>query len=78
MISYIIADNQIDNASWFAENGVITFAGDARKDEIGTNLIGILEKYRDSVYRRMISEKMQQMVDGHGAERIASFLIVNI
>ena len=77
-ISYIIADNQIDNASWFAENGVITFAGDARKDEIGTNLIGILEKYRDSVYRRMISEKMQQMVDGHGAERIASFLIVNI
>ncbi len=74
-ISYIIADNQIDNASWFAENGVIALAGDARKDDIDTNLNEILEKYRDSAYRRMLSEKMQQIVDGHGAERIASFLL---
>ena len=77
-ISYIIADNQIDNASWFAENDVIELAGDARKDNIDANLINILEKYCDSAYRRMLSEEMQQMVDGHGAERIASFLIMNI
>lgn len=74
-ISYIIADNQVDNATWFAEHDVIELAGDARKDDIGSNLSGILERYKDREYRKMLSEKMQEMVDGYGAERIAKLLI---
>lgn len=73
-ISYIIADNQIGNVTWFAKNDVIAFAGDARIDDIGSNLDGILEKYEEGAYRRMLSEKMQQLVDGYGARRIAEIL----
>lgn len=74
-ISYIIADNQTDNASWFAGNGVIELAGDARKDDIGKILISTLPKYRESTYRESISLRMQQMVDGKGAKRIVKHLI---
>lgn len=74
-ISYIIADNQIDNATWFAEHDVIELAGDARKDDIGSNLNGILERYKNREYRKMLSDKMQDMVDGYGASRIVEQIV---
>lgn len=76
-ISYIIADNQIDNATWFAENDVIELAGDVRKDDFGAKVSGILEKYQDREYRNILSRKMQGMVDGLGAGRIVEHLIEN-
>lgn len=74
-ISYVIADNQIDNAMWFAENDLIALAGDARTDNIGDNLTSILSKYRDPTYRKNRSLKMQPIVDGLGANRIAKNLM---
>ena len=74
-ISYVIADNQIDNATWFEKNNIIMIAGDARTDNIGHNLKDILSVYRDPEYRKNVSNKMQKIVDGSGAERIAKCLI---
>lgn len=73
-ISYIIADNQIDNATWFAKNDVISLAGDARKDDIGNNVVSVLEKYCDIEYRKNISAHAQHLFDGFGAHRISSIL----
>ncbi len=75
-ISYIIADNQVDNAKWFVEHDVIELVGDARKDDISSNLSESLDRYRDREYRKMLSDKMQVMVDGYGAERAAELVIV--
>ncbi len=74
-VSYIIADNQINNATWFAENNIIELAGDARRDDIGETLVSILFKYQDKAYRKKLSLKMMQMVDGKGAKRIVEHLI---
>ena len=74
-ISYVIADNQTANAEWFDENNIIEFAGDARLDDIGHNLARIMPKYWNRAYRESISVKMQELVDGRGARRIAELLI---
>ena len=77
-ISYVIADNQTDNAVWFDENNIIEFAGDVRLDDIGHNLARIMPKYCDRAYRENLSVEMQELVDGRGAGRIVEVLVENI
>lgn len=75
-ISYSFADNQWYNVRQFEEDGVIDYAGDARVDDIVGNIMFYLEKYRaDFQLRKSRSERMQKMVDGKGATRIAKILI---
>ena len=75
-ISYSFADNQWYNVRQFEEDGVIDYAGDARVDYIVGNIMFYLEKYRaDFQLRKSRSERMQKMVDGKGATRIAKILI---
>lgn len=70
-ISYSIADNQLDNVKKFQEDGTIDYIGDARTDNIVEGIVSYLEKYHENVEIRMEkSEKMQELVDGKGAERI--------
>ena len=74
-ISYSIADNQLDNVRKFEEDGIIAYAGDARKEDITGKLMNLIEKYReDAKLRAEISRKMQKLVDGKGAGRIADIL----
>ena len=75
-ISYSIADNQLDNVKKFHEDGIIDYAGDARKDDIVENIEGYLQLYHlDQELRREKSKKMQKLVDGKGAWRIANVLV---
>ena len=74
-ISYSIADNQLDNVRKFEEDDIIAYAGDARKEDITGKLMNLIEKYReDAKLRAEISRKMQKLVDGKGAGRIADIL----
>jgi spore coat polysaccharide biosynthesis predicted glycosyltransferase SpsG len=74
-VSYSIADNQLDNVKMFHENGIIDYAGDVRYDDVVKNILKYLELYCDNeVLRRDRSKKMQKLIDGKGAGRIAEFL----
>ena len=75
-ISYAFADNQLDNVKQFQEDGLIDYAGDARIDDIAENVNQYLKKYQDDwQLREKKSAKMQEMVDGKGAMRLAEALM---
>lgn len=75
-ISYSFADNQLDNVRQFEEDNLIDYAGDARYENIAQNLVELVEKYQnDYELRRDRSERMEKMIDGKGALRLAQILI---
>lgn len=75
-ISYAMADNQLGTVRKFAEDGVIAYAGDIRKDPVADRVCSLLRRYRcDQQLRRERSRKMQKLVDGKGAQRIAKILM---
>lgn len=75
-ISYSFADNQLDNVRQFEEDNLIDYAGDARYENIAQNLVELVEKYQnDYELRRDRSERMEKLIDGKGALRLAKILI---
>ena len=77
-ISYSFVDNQLNTVRQFDKDGLIAYAGDVRTDDIFTNVAELVTQYnQDENIRRERSLKMQTMVDGNGAKRIAGILIEN-
>ena len=74
-ISYSIADNQLDNVSQFEEDGLIDYLGDVREQDICKNLSAIMEKYESPEFRLDCSRRMQETVDGNGAEKIVKAIL---
>lgn len=75
-ISYSLADNQLENVKKFYEDGIIDYAGDIRVDNVAENVKILLQKYHcDEDIRREKSQRMQQLVDGKGALRIARVMM---
>lgn len=76
-IMYTLADNQLQIASTVSDKGFISWIGDIR-DDVDTcmvNMISCLDELRgNSVKRTILSEKMQQIIDGNGCERLAKIL----
>lgn len=71
-ISFSLADNQLDNVRKFAEDCIIDYAGDVRCDAVIENVANLILKYKDNKkLRQERSVKMQKVVDGQGARRIA-------
>ncbi|MBO7095539.1 MAG: UDP-2,4-diacetamido-2,4,6-trideoxy-beta-L-altropyranose hydrolase [Lachnospiraceae bacterium] len=75
VITYSFADNQIPNVSSFDKKGFMPCAGDARTDDIYTNMAKLLDEFGSAAKRKEISEKLMKLVDGKGAERLAKALI---
>lgn len=74
-ISYAIADNQRNNVRKFQEDSIIDYAGDARKEDVVSNIVRFICSSRENEKLRLErSKKMQSFVDGKGAERIADIL----
>lgn len=75
-ISYSFVDNQLKNVYQLHQTGTIDYAGDLRRDGVIENVICYLEEYyADPEKRQDRSQKMQQLVDGKGALRIAEALM---
>ena len=74
-ISYSFADNQLKNVQQFQEDELIDYAGDVRFDRVYENIYRLFEKYQDSDLRKKRSMKMQQVIDGRGATRIAELFV---
>ena len=77
-ICYSMADNQLDNVRQFEKDGLMYYAGDARQDGFVSGVREGLCFYENlSREKRMeLSRRMQRMVDGGGAKRIARRLTV--
>ncbi len=73
-VTYVLADNQADAAKMFANLGIMINAGDCRKNDICSVIIEALRGMNESL-RSEMSAKMQRLVDGNGAERIADVII---
>lgn len=73
-ISYSFADNQWHNVCQFDEDGLISYAGDVRKDDVYGNIYGLYEEYKNPDLRKKLSRRMQDVMDGQGAARIAALL----
>ena len=76
-ITYSFADNQLDNVRQFAEDGIMEYAGDIRRDDVYSEIAHILEKYTDGCYREIVARKEQDLVDGRGAWRLVKELMFN-
>lgn len=74
-ICYTFADNQLDNAMSFENDDIMIYAGDLRKsgtiDKVFDSVINLMKNYDKRV---AMSNKMREIVDGHGAERIVEEL----
>lgn len=74
---YAIADNQIDISGTFEKKGLMSYAGDFRKSKEKTieNIFMQMNNARNEGYRKKQAEKLQNLVDGKGAYRIAKALV---
>lgn len=79
-VCFTYADNQIGSASCFQEKAILPYVGDARDNHEG--VFTVVKRLRDTVWqlaadseaRKETGEKMQRLVDGFGAMRIAEEL----
>ena len=76
-IMYTLADNQTELAGAFSKKGIIPWVGDVRENlpRCMDNIVKEMLLLNDSSYRESQSLKMQQIVDGRGAARIADAII---
>lgn len=76
-ITYTLADNQLIAAEQFEKQGLMLNAGDCReeRDFIKQIEYSFQKLSENVVLRSSLSIKMQQLVDGQGAERIAEKLM---
>ncbi len=77
-ITYTLADNQLLAAEEFERQGLMINAGDCRKNvKFIKNVANRLEKLIVSAEKRIgLSERMQSLVDGYGAERIIEGILL--
>ncbi len=75
--SFVLADNQIAGAKAFDQAGAIPFLGDVRTDEKAVLNAGkdFILSMQDFKTRKKATEQMRQLVDGYGAERIATAIL---
>lgn len=75
-ISYLLADNQRKNVESFAWRGLIPYCGDVRTEAVSENILRQIALWAEKPDERAeISGKMQKLVDGKGAERLAKELL---
>ena len=83
-ITYSFADNQLRNVYQFMEDDLMDYAGDGREEKnivketdisVEERILKFYHLYdRDREMRKERSRRLQQMIDGKGAERIAALL----
>lgn len=74
-VTYVLADNQLMNAVAFEKAGLMLYAGDIRNDSRFAEHMFEHLKTLDYSLRRNMSERMQALVDGNGAIRLAEAIL---
>lgn len=75
--SYVLGDNQMEIVRSFARKGLINFAGDFRTDRHKTieRIFAHMAQARTYEFRKERASRLQVVVDGKGAQRIAEILL---
>lgn len=74
-VTYVLADNQIKGAAAFEAAGLMPCAGDVRGDpSFPEHIFAKLEELSGREPRRETARRMQALVDGNGAARLANRL----
>lgn len=75
--TYVLADNQIMNATSFEEAGLMLHAGDIRENShFAAHIFEHLELLiQDQLLRQRMAGRMQTVVDGRGANRLAESIL---
>ena len=74
-ITYTLADNQIYADRQFDAQGLMVSAGDCRENDMFTACVSDKIQELDYIKRSDLSERMQNFVDGQGADRIVEALL---
>jgi len=76
-VTYVLADNQIMNVASFEEAGLMLNAGDIRENSHFTpHIFEHLELLiQDQLLRQRMAGRMQTIVDGRGANRLAKIIL---
>lgn len=76
-VIYVLADNQLLLAKGFSEKGLMLNAGDCRNNTVFINeLITVVQSLIDERKKRQkMSLRMQRLIDGNGAGRLAEELL---
>ncbi|MCR5657651.1 MAG: hypothetical protein K6G06_09340 [Butyrivibrio sp.] len=78
-VSFVFAENQEPDALYFSEKKLVPYAGDFREDdaEVLRNIIFAIKDFAklDSADRIEHGEKLKELIDGQGADRIAEALL---
>ena len=74
-ITYSLADNQIPNVTYFDKYGLMPCAGDVREGNVPKSVSRLLKEMDSPERRADISVRLQRLVDGKGAERLASLIL---
>lgn len=79
-VTYVLADNQIMSASAFEEARLMLNAGDIRKNRhFAERFFECLERLvRDQSLRQYLADRMQTLVDGNGAIRLAKSILKSV
>lgn len=80
-VCFTIADNQLDNAQGIHNKGLGLYAGDVRdgaNNLIKSIVMNLNFLVQDEAYRKKISKRLQNKIDGNGAEHIAESIIAEI
>ena len=75
LITYVLADNQLQGAKAFEKLGIAAFCGDARKEDIISRIFGETDRLRSDLHaRKQNNYKMQKAIDSCGSQRLADAL----
>lgn len=77
-ITFVLADNQKDGAKGFQDIGLMLDAGDIRENNYRVDEIinGLKRLCNDNSLRKSLFDRMNDLVDGYGAENIADQITV--
>lgn len=77
-ITFVLADNQRRGAKGFQDNGLMLDAGDIRENNYRVDEIinGLKRLCNDNSLRKSLFDRMNDLVDGYGAENIADQITV--
>lgn len=77
-ISVSVIDNQLAHAKAWSEEGCFTFAGEWNDSNFQRNLSLQIQGLNNPLARQNQSTKMQQLIDGNGAQRIMEDIIIKL
>ena len=74
-ITYSFVDNQIPNVRTFDNDELMPCAGDVRGGNVPKRVAQLLEKLDSYEFRSGVTRKLQNVVDGKGADRLAKLIL---